>query len=287
MGQQSVLLTGSEGVVGRILAGRAGSQTDSPRLQGSITGVDRVPDAGASGLNEWSNAHYRDRLSRYHRVDFEVANNTVGHLMAKHKTLIHAAWSSETVLRPGYRNPNNVRIVREILDVVARLSQVNRPKIVLFSSVNVNVPVDWIDRRARKNLISAYETPVQPRHHNRGGYPSGGTGYGLSKVEMEAVAREYAVREELDVTVIRLGGVNLKDQRPSEHDRYLGIAASPLGRYFDLRWEDAVHLRHADLISAVQSIVDRDTRYGAFSIFNLVSASSPRVHMLFDGVREY
>jgi nucleoside-diphosphate-sugar epimerase len=220
-------------------------------------------------------------------MDFEAAVGTMGNLIAKHNTLIHAAWSGETVLRPDSRNPNNVRIVREILDVVACLSQVNRPKVVLLSSVNVNVPVDWIDRRASKNLISVYETPVQPRHHNRGGHPSGGTGYGLSKAEMEALARDYTVREELDVTVIRLGGVNLKDQRPSEHDRYLGIAASPLGRYFDLRWEDAVHLRHADLVSAVQNLVDRDIVRGAFSIFNLVSASSPRVHMLFDGIREY
>lgn len=271
-----VLVTGSEGTVGKAMTGRSASLSITgarPRLRAEVTGVDARPQKdGTSSTSGPGSAFVLTDLGDESLLD---------ELLRGHDTVVHAAWANEGILDPDSFDPQNLEVSERILAVAAGIGAPDAPKIVLLSTVNTHVPADWLRRREARDLIGSGEQPV-PHHHHRGSTPGPGLSrYGQSKVTMERLAGSYAEEHGLDVTTPRLGAVNDADEQPSRHAPGLLIARDPVrGRYFDLRWEDAVRLQHVDLVAAMQRIVDRDKRIGHFARYNLVSDNPDRVHLL-------
>lgn len=171
-----------------------------------------------------------------------------------------------------------------ILHYAEELGEFAVAKLIFLSSVNAHVPTDWRERRDRRNYISANELP-HPQRHNRRSVPGGTSRYGESKVAVEQAAYG-AAQKGMHVVIPRIGGVNLRDEQSSAHETHQAIYNDEQkGRYFDARprgWEDAVRLRHEDLVASIQKLVDRPKRPGVFERYNLVSDTPDRVHVLSD-----
>lgn len=260
-----VIVTGSEGTVGRVLTGRTSAARPAPSLAAHVTGVDRFP------ATQGSEHRYTQQDLTIEASLFEVDDQL--------DVLVHAAWAPpEGILRPQARVPANVAMARRVLNEAVSARQ-NRPiKVILLGSVNAHVPWDWLTRRERGRLISVDEDPT-PNRHNRAWSPGGGyTCYGRSKLAIEALGRR-AASAGVHVVALRLGGVNLFDLEPSTFQPYLDVAAdAELGQHFDLAWESAVWLRHVDLVRAVQHHVDSPVDPGTFELSNLVSDGPSRAH---------
>lgn len=278
-----VVVTGSEGVVGKVLSGYTIAQLPHPGLSAdTLTRVDVRPERGsaaAAGLGvRYNQAPYVDRRNPFMQHDLHD-EGTLRQLLENHDTWIHGAWGGSGIIDPTSHNKANMELIERLLRSAQRLGPLAAPKIVLLSSVNAHVPVDWRERQERGELITVHEPP-QPHCHNRDGKPGPGyTRYGEAKIEMEGLARQYA-SDGLDVTVLRLGGLNLADSLPSTYAPYIAMAASAQGAHFDLGWEDAVRLRHSDFVDTIQGIVDRSHIPGHFALSNLVSANLGQVHQL-------
>lgn len=263
-----VAITGSEGTIGRVLTGRSLVEGEQPQLNAEITRVDKSEDK-------------EGHESPFIKTDLEDREQ-IKQLLRTHDVLIHGAWNTkEGILRPDEHDPKNLETAQRILECAAELGELATAKVVLLSSVNAHVPEDWQQRRGEGKFISATEAP-QPNRHNRGGKPGRGTThYGQSKIAMEEAARQ-AARKGVHVVVPRIGAVNLRDRQSSTYEPHQNVAADPeLGRYFDAGqggWEDAVRLRHADLVTHMQHLVDSPTRPGTFELYNLVSDTPDRVH---------
>lgn len=260
-----VLITGSEGTVGRILTGRVGVPC-SP-LSHDLTLLDRVGSPDSTD-------------GRFIRMELQAGSDFSG-LLQSVDVVIHGAWDTqEGILRPEAHVPANVDVAKQLLAAAILRVQSQPLRVIVLSSVNAHVPTDWKTRRAAGDLITTSEQAA-PNRHNRGSEPGGGeTSYGRSKLVIEAYGREAASRG-LDVIVLRLGGVNLGDALPSAYPPYRQVAAHPeLGRHFDLAWEDAVRVAHADLRSIIRRYLDAPVARGSFEILNVVSESPARVHAL-------
>ena len=93
------------------------------------------------------------------------------------------------------------------------------------------------------------------------------------------MARAAVQQHNLAITIPRIGGVNIADQQPSTYPLFQRVANDPThGKYLDLEWEDAVHLRHSDLITTIQRDIDTDLHTDGLP-YNLVSDNPGRVHL--------
>jgi nucleoside-diphosphate-sugar epimerase len=282
MSEKKVLLTGSEGVIGKVLTGHTLSEDPEKRhLEADITRADARPARGSPEATELGDAYnkaaFRDPDHPFLQTDLADEGLLRG-LLEKHDVVVHAALADEGILDPESHNPDNLELVKRILRVAVGLGKVAAPKIVLLSSVNAHVPRDWKQRREQGDLIDVDEPPT-PHYHNRGGEPGPGfTRYGQNKIELEKLAEQYAREHGLDITVVRLGNVHFGDKLSSEYPPHVAVASSERGKHFDLDWEDAVRLRHRDLVAAIQELVDEDKREGHFKLTQLVSDSVRRVH---------
>jgi len=267
---KNVVLTGSEGTVGRVLTGRSLVENEQPRLSANITRVDIGEDKGGTNY-PFLQSDLKDR-------------ELIKQLLQTHDVFIHAAWNTqEGILHPEVIDPENLETARRILECAEELGERATAKVVLLSSVNAHVPSNWRERRASAHFIDITEDP-QPNQHNRGSEPGDGlTGYGQSKISIENAARRSSEKG-LHIVVPRLGGVNPRDLPSSQHDTHQDIYADPKrGKHFDAAphgWEDATRLRHADLVSDLQEIIDTPRAHSSFKIYNLVSDTPDRVHKL-------
>jgi nucleoside-diphosphate-sugar epimerase len=264
-----VALTGSEGTVGRILTGRSLVEGEQPQLQAEITRLDTQEDKGST-------------RHPFIQTDLEDREQ-IKQLLRTHDVLIHAAWNTkEGILRPDGHDSKNLEIAQRILECAAELGdELTTTKVVLLSSVNAHVPEDWRERREAGKLISPDEAP-QPNRHNRNGRPGHGTTrYGQSKIAMEEAARQAANRG-VHAIVLRLGGVNLRDRQSSTYEPHQKVHQDPgQGKHFDAGpggWEDAVRLRHTDLVARMQQLVDAPNQPNTFELYNLVSDNPDKVH---------
>jgi nucleoside-diphosphate-sugar epimerase len=255
-----ILITGAEGTVGRVLTGRSKTNNTNLKLSGEITRLD------IHGEGE------------YYQSDLN-SSEEITSLLQEHDVLIHCAWAGEGILNPSSSNPENRRVVERILKCAANLGE-TASKLILLSSVNAHVPPNWRERRAAGNLINPTE-PATPYVHNREGPPGPElTQYGRSKLAIERMARLAVTQRNLEVVSMRIGGVNLADQLPSSYKPFQQITQDPdRGKHIDIEWEDAVHLRHADLINDFQLAVD-EAYHNDGKPYNLVSDSPRRVHQL-------
>jgi nucleoside-diphosphate-sugar epimerase len=281
---KEVLITGSEGPVGKTLTGHTlADSAEKPRLNAAITRVDVRPQRGSDEARDLGEAYNRagthDKTNPFIMADLHD-DALLEKLLKSHDTVIHAAWGGEGILDPESHNPANLELVERILKVAAGLGAL-APKIVFLSSVNAHVPRNWRERQAAGDLIDVDEPPT-PHYHNRDGQPGPGfTRYGQTKVRMEEMARRYAEEYSLDITVPRLGAVHLGDRPSSAYPPHVSVASdAERGKHFDLEWEDRVRVAHADLVADMQRIVDRDRQIGHFARYNLVSDNPGRVHKL-------
>jgi nucleoside-diphosphate-sugar epimerase len=265
-----VALTGSEGTVGRILTGRSLVEGEQPQLQAEITRLDAKEDKGGTE-HPFVNTDLEDR-------------EQIKQLLQTHDVLIHGAWNTEEgILQPNAHDPKNLETAQRILECAAELGELATAKIVLLSSVNAHVPEDWRERREAGELIGADEAP-QPNQHNRDSRPGHGTTrYGQSKIAMEEAARQAANRG-VHIVVPRLGGLNLRDRQSSTYEPHQNVYQdTEKGAHFDAGpggWEDAVRLRHADLVAHMQQLIDTPAQPGTFELYNLVSDNPDRVHKI-------
>lgn len=283
MRQMDVLLTGSEGVVGKVLTGYTIAEGERPSLDAAITRVDARPQRGSdTSTEDWRGSVYNmpqyvDTTNQF--VQFDLGDGKVlRDMLAAHDVVIHGAWSNEGILDPESYDPRNIQRVSSLLKTAAGLGAKAAPKLIILSSVNAHVPADWQQRREAQKLIAASEKGL-PLAHNRGGSPGPmTTRYGWSKQIIESMARDYARTRGLDIFIPRLGGVNMADKPSAEYQPHKSIAESDRGKHFDMEWEEAVRLRHADLVDVVQSRVQTPKRPGSFILANVVSSSPQMVH---------
>lgn len=267
---KKVVLTGSEGTVGRVLTGRSLVEGEKRLLDADITRVDVQSDKGGTD-SAFIQSDLKDR-------------ELIKQLLATHDVFIHAAWNTqEGVLQPEVIDPENVETARRIFECAEELGERATAKVVMLSSVNAHVPENWRSRRENNELIDVLEDPL-PNRHNRGSNPGGGsTQYGESKIKVERAAFD-ASKNGVHVIVPRLGGVNLRDRISSRYEVHQTIYKDEeRGRHFDAQpggWEDASRLTHSDLISNIQEVVDADAAPGDFVKYNLVSDTPNRVHKL-------
>lgn len=210
---KKVVLTGSEGSVGRVLTGRSLVDGERPQLDADITRVDVQPDKGDS-THPFIQSDLKDR-------------ELIKKLLMDHDILIHGAWNTqEGVLQPDVVDPNNLETARRILECAEELGELATAKVVLLSSVNAHVPQYWKERRATGDLISADEQP-QPNRHNKEAQPGNGTTrYGESKIAMEEAGKK-AAENGAHVVVPRLGGINLRDRASSTYEVHQNIYEDP------------------------------------------------------------
>lgn len=267
---KKVVITGSEGTVGRVLTGRSLVNGDRPKLHAAITRVDIGDDKGGTD-HPFIKSDLKDR-------------NLIKHLLETHDIFIHGAWNTqEGILRPDVIDAENLEMAQRILECAEELGERAAAKVILLSSVNAHVPENWRERRTSHTLIDPSEDS-QPNRHNRGAEPGNGiTQYGQSKIAIEMAARD-ASKKGLHVVTPRLGGVNLHDLPSSAHTTHQDIYSDPQkGSYFDAKphgWEDASRLKHADLVSDIQEVIDTPKTAGSFELYNLVSETPDRVHKL-------
>lgn len=286
MSEKKVLLTGSEGTIGKVLTGYTIAEGSHPALDANITRLDISPQRGSDKKStKWrgetyNRPEYIDHHNPFIRTDMHD-QDMLKRLMNMQDVIIHAAWAKEGILDPSSHNPDNLQNAKKLLDAAVQLGSVASPKIVLLSSVNAHVPNDWERRRNQGDFIKVDENPL-PYHHNRGSAPGPGfSRYGQSKISLEKMALGYVRNYDLDITVARIGGVNMANITSSAYAPHLAIAEDPeRGRYFDLKWEDAVRLSHEDLVRGIQNVVDSEFTGGHFKLFNLVSDNAGRVHEL-------
>lgn len=280
---EGVIITGSEGTIGKVLTGFTSAGGERPRLDATITRVDARPARGSRSAEHLGRGYNRPAYhdTRNSFIQDNLGNDqTIAGFLQTHSTWVHAAWGGEGAIDPASHNPENLQIVRRILRVQAELGNKALCKLVLPSSVNAHVPINWKRRQASGEMISAHETPT-PFRHNRQSTPGiGFTRYGQSKIAMEKAAQTAAAVDRLDIVIPRLGAVNLADRQPAGYAPHIAVAESDDGRFFDLGWEDAVHLRHEDLVANIQTIVDAPYVAGHFALYNLVSDTNSRVHEL-------
>ncbi|HVI69009.1 MAG TPA: NAD-dependent epimerase/dehydratase family protein, partial [Magnetospirillaceae bacterium] len=277
-------IVGSEGILGKVLTGLTISgATNKPHLNASITRVDVRPERGSAEAKELGEAYnrseYHDSIHPFIKSDLH-SDKQIRDLLASNDIWIHNAWAAEGILDPTSYNPANLELVRRILTIAAELGP-RAPKLVLMSSVNSHVPKNWRERRLAGDHIDASE-PALPHHHNRNAQPGPGlTRYGQAKIILEKLAEDYAHQYGLDITVPRIGGVNMGDALPSRYQPYIALANDPnKGAHFDLDWEDAVRLSHADFVRDIQHIVERPKQAGHFALYNLISSSDQKVHVV-------
>ncbi|MFZ1250738.1 MAG: NAD-dependent epimerase/dehydratase family protein [Candidatus Microsaccharimonas sp.] len=265
-----VVLTGSEGTVGRVLTGRSLVDGDKPALDATITRVDVTPDKGGTD-SSFIQSDLKDR-------------DLIKHLLETYDVFIHGAWNTqEGILQPDSIDLENVELAKRILACIEELGERAIAKLVLLGSVNAHVPSNWRMRREAQDYIDIEEEP-QPNRHNRNTNPGGGTThYGESKVAIEQAAK-HASENGAHIVIPRLGGVNLRDRISSGYEVHQTIYQDPdRGKYFDAGlggWEDAVRLTHNDLVANIQDVVDADVQPGTFLHYNLVSDTPDRVHKL-------
>lgn len=258
-----IVITGSEGTIGRVLTGRSDTGRRD-KLEGEILRIDKGDDQGGESPFQQSDLSSIEEIKS---------------LLQQYDTFIHCAWSGEGIVNPQSSNPENIRTAERIMKCTAGLGE-TAGKIVFVSSVNAHVPQNWRERRAVDNLINPTE-PATPYVHNREGPPGPElTQYGRSKLAIERMARLAVTQRNLEVVSMRIGGVNLADQLPSSYKPFQQITQDPdRGKHIDIEWEDAVHLRHADLINDFQLAVD-EAYHNDGKPYNLVSDSPRRVHQL-------
>jgi nucleoside-diphosphate-sugar epimerase len=283
MSRPSVLITGSEGVVGKVLTGYTIANGERPSLDANITRVDLRPERGSDKSSaDWrgvpyNSSKYVDNKNAFIRSGLKDVEE-LRELLLAHNAVVHAAWSNEGILDPESQNIENLKSAVRLLKVAAGIGSRLAPKIILPSSVNANVPVDWRMRRDEGRLITVTE-PGIPYAHNRGGQPGPmTTRYGWSKLAIESLAKTYAQQYGLDVYVTRLGGMNMADKPSSEYEPHKTIAASERGRHFDIDWEDAVRLEHSEFVNSIQAQVESPRLPGKFELVQAVSDNPGRVH---------
>jgi len=261
-----ILITGSEGTIGRVLTGRSETNNTNVRLSGEITRLDIGGDRGGEG------SFYQSALE---------SPKEITSLLRDHDALVHCAWAGEGILSPSSSSPENRRVIERILECAANMGKA-ASKLILLSSVNAHVPQNWRERQATGQLIDPRE-PATPFAHNTSSEPMREyTQYGRSKLIIEEMAHTAVQQHNLAISVPRIGGVNIADQQPSTYPPFQRVANDPTrGKYLDLEWEDAVRLRHHDLVAAIQSDIDTD-RHIDGRPYNLVSDNPGRVHLLED-----
>jgi nucleoside-diphosphate-sugar epimerase len=283
MSNNSVLLTGSEGVVGKVLTGFTIADGERANLDAQITRVDIRQERGSAREGEdwrglpYNNPAYVDNKNPFIQSDLKDELELES-LLRAYNVVIHGAWANEGMLDPESHDLENIVRTLRLLNVAVGIGSSLAPKFILFSSVNAHVPRDWRSRRNERNFITLNE-PSIPYVHNRDGQPGPGTTkYGWSKLALEALAKDYAQKHGLDMYVARLGGLNMADQLSSKYEPHRALAVSERGKHFDIDWEDAVRLRHHDFVGSIQAQVDAPTIPGKFELVQIVSDSPRRVH---------
>ena len=80
--------------------------------------------------------------------------------------------------------------------------------------------------------------------------------YGISKVRMEQMGREYAAQHELEIVCIRFGGVNPRNRPPEDS------------------WEKTHWFSHEDLLDLFNTILSSPTVPHRFTVMYAISPNS-------------
>ncbi|MFA6082183.1 MAG: NAD(P)-dependent oxidoreductase [Patescibacteria group bacterium] len=155
--------------------------------------------------------------------------------------LVHLAWKDSDIYSEGQFDPDNIVMALNVLEVAVRY---NIKHVVLASSVHVR------EYRGHEGVISASDHTMPTSL------------YGATKVYLEELGKYYARYHNLQVTAVRLGGVNRDD--------------SPVGK--DEQDYNRIYLSHIDLITAFNDIVNEPNVPASFSMFYLVSEGDSTIH---------
>lgn len=174
-----------------------------------------------------------DVAEEYDRLKF-VSNGV--------EAIIHLAWDF-TEDFPNYNIvPSNKKAVENIYRVAKDLGV---PKVIMASSVHAD---DYQDYKGPLLATSKTAVPDTP--------------YGASKLYIEALSRMYAVKHNIDVTVIRFGGVNLDDTVRYEEDPFY----------------DKVLLFKEDCVNLIEKCLNKKNVQGSYCCLYAVSNNPGKLH---------
>ncbi len=188
-----ILITGSKGLIGRILANALADSFD-------IYGLDIV--------GEQTERHYRVEISNFEALNH--AFTTIGGI----EYIVHLAADPKPNAEWGSILKNNIIGTRNVYEC-ARKHGIK--KIIFASSTFVTWAYRGIPPRQDKEKdpsIISVQDPIRPD-----------TDYGTSKAFGEAVARQYFERYGLESICLRIGGVSKNDDPPlSEESKKIWLS---------------------------------------------------------------
>lgn len=138
-------------------------------------------------------------ITHYDFPDFNVLDydQLVEHAKG-HDVIIHLAWDNRTAFwGSGNVNPDNII---QALNIYKAATELGIKRVIIASSVHA----DKFTNRELDSLLKPYELPLPD------------SPYGASKCAIESLGRYYADNKGLEVICLRFGGVNAKNEPPTE-----------------------------------------------------------------------